>query len=223
MLSQEEVFEKLVDSWRSLSESNYPPREPIKLLEYDQSIVYIEKSWGPAVPYPAVDHHDGDKNHGYRRVKGNEEAIASIPEVEGFPEYRDFLIALNSSDSPVESVGCEKGFFPVSDHPDIKIQLGSYTDMVFSDFELNASPENLLYLASVFVKAMEGSGQWWSKTELGLQRLRLLYGVKEPWGLMVKIQGYGQSEEEARSTWGVSLDKLAESIKNIEEKNVKNL
>jgi len=223
MLSQEEIFEKLVDSWRSLSESNFPPQEPIKLLEYDQSIVYIEESWGPAVPYPAVDHRDGDKNHGYRHVKGNEKAVASIPEVEGFPEYRDFLMALNSSDSPIESVGCEKGFFPVSNHPDIKSQLGSYTDIVFSDFESNANPENLLYLASGFVKAVEGSGQWWSRIELGLQRLRLLYSVKEPWGLMVRIQGYGRSEEEARSAWGVSLDKLVESVKNIEAKNVKNL
>lgn len=223
MLSQEEILEKLVESWRNLKESNFPPQDPIKLLEYDQSIVYIEESWGPAVPYPAVDHRNGEKNHGYRRIKGNEEAIASIPEVEGFPEYRDFLIALNSSDSPVESVGCEKGFFPVSHHPDIKFQLGSYTDIIYSDFESNANPESLFHLASVFVKAMEGSGQWWSKIELGLQRLRHLYGVKEPWGLMVRIQGYGRSEEEARSTWSVSLDKLSESIKNIEANNSKNL
>lgn len=223
MLSQEEIFEKLVNSWRSLNESNFPPREPIKLLEYDQSIVYIEESWGPAVPYPAVDRRGGEKNHGYRRVKGNDEAVALIPEVEGFPEYRDFLTALNSIDSPVESVGCEKGFFPVSNNPDIKSQLGSYTDIIFSDFNSNSSPENLLYLASVFVKAIEGSGQWWSKIELGLQRLKLLYRVKEPWGLIVRIQGYGRSEEEARSTWGVSLDKLTGSIKNIEAKNVKTL
>lgn len=61
MLSQEEILEKLVESWRNLKESNFPPQDPIKLLEYDQSIVYIEESWGPAVPYPAVDHRNGRK------------------------------------------------------------------------------------------------------------------------------------------------------------------
>lgn len=219
MLSQKEIFEELLDSWRGLNELNFPPQEPIKLLEYGESIVYIEDSWGPAVPYSAVDHGDGQKNFGYRRVKGSGDAIALIPEVDGVPEYRDFLIALNSVDSPVESVGCEKGFFPVQDNPNIKFKLGSYTDIIFSDLESNTRPENLLHLASVFVKAMEGSNQWWSKIELGLQRLKHLYTVKEPWGLMIRIQGYGRSKEEAKSTWSVSLNKLAESIKNIEVKN----
>jgi hypothetical protein len=137
MLKREEIFKELINSWRSLKETSFPSKEAIKLLEYDQCIVYVEDSWGPAVPYPSVNRDDGGRNNGYRRVKGDDDLIAKIPEVEGFPEYRDFLKATNASDSPIESVGCEKCFFPVEDHPAIKSQLGSYTDIVFSDFDAN--------------------------------------------------------------------------------------
>lgn len=220
MLQKEEIFKELQNSLRCLEENSFPPSQAIKLLEYEQSIVYIEDSWGPAVPYPPYDHSNGEKNNGYRRVKGDDNLVALIPEVEGFPEYRDFLMAVNAADSLIESIGCEKSFFPIDDHPSIKSQLGSYTDIVFSDFDANKNPENLLYLASIFVKALEGSGEWWSKMEVGLQKLKYLHGIKDAWGLMVRLQGYGRTKDEAKSTWSVSLSKLTSCIGEIEKEKI---
>lgn len=223
MSDRERILKNLFAEWETLEEINFPPSEAKKLLTEGECIVYIEDTWGPAIPYPNVDHVNGEINHGYRQVKGDFDAVSSIPEVSDFPEYRDFLKAINSEDSVIESVGCEKSFFPVTNHPLIKTQLGSYTDIIFSDLALNSNPKNILYLASVFVQSLNGSSAWWSKAELGIQRLRGLYECPKPWGLMLKVQGYGRTSEEARACWAISLNKLAESVMNIEINEIKSL
>ncbi len=223
MRDREVILKELIDEWEALDISDGLPKKSIRLLTEEECIVYVEDSWGPAVPYPAVDHGNGQMNHGYRRVKGDNDAINSIPEVANFPEYQAFLRAINSTDSAIETVGCEKLFSPINNHPTIKVNIGSYTDIVFSDFELNSDPKNILYLASIFVEALNGSAAWWSKAEIGIQRLKVLYRCHKPWGLMLRVQGYGRTEEEARMTWGTSLNKLSEAVKKIKVNPFENL
>jgi hypothetical protein len=215
MRNREVILKELIDKWEALSMADAPPKEPMKLLTEEECVVYVENGWGPAVPYPPVERGDGHMNHGYRRVKGDSDAIASIPEAADSLEYQAFLQAINSTDSPIESVGCEKALFPVHDHPTIKVSLGSYTDILFSDLKSNCDPKNILYLASVFVAALSGSAAWWSKAEMGIERLRALYGYPKPWGLMLRVTGYGRTEEEARMTWAMSLTKLSQSVMDI--------
>lgn len=215
MRDRKHILENLLIEWDTLKELDSPPSEAKKLLAEGECVVYVEDTWGPAVPYPPIRHSNGELNHGYRRVKSDLEAINAIPEVQDFPEYRDFLKSINSADSVIESVGCEKSFFPINNHPAIKAQLGSYTDIVFSDHALNNNPRNVLYLASVFVESLKGSSDWWSSAELGIQRLRGLYEQPKPWGLMLRVQGYGHTREEARACWAISLNKLAASVATI--------
>lgn len=209
------ILEELVDKWQALPVSDGPPKTPLKLLTEEECTIYVEDGWGPAVPYPAVDHGNGQRNYGYRRVKGDNAAIESIPEAAHCPEYQAFLREINSTDSPIESVGCEKSFFPVSDQPTINVKLGSYTDIIFSDFKLNSDPKNILYLASLFAVTLNGSAAWWSGAEMGIQRLRALYRCHKPWGLLLRVLGYGRTEGEARKTWAKSLDRLSGAVKNI--------
>jgi hypothetical protein len=130
------------------------------------------KRMGPAVPYPPVDHGDGTKNHGYVRLKDNPGAVGGIPEVMDWPELQRFLEVINGPASPIESVGCEKGYFP-GEGPDAPpVVLGSYIDVVFSSAALNDRAENPLLLANRLVEAIDGSEKWWADVSFVLQRNR---------------------------------------------------
>jgi len=216
MKNHEVIRKELIEKWESLNIGDTPPEEAIVLASDDDCTVYVDDRWGPAVPYPPVDHGDGQINYGYRRVKGDDDAIKSIPEIKDTPEYEDLLLAINSTNSPIESVGCEKGVFPVNDHATIKVNIGSYTDVIFSDYELNREPKNMLCLASLFIEALNGSAGWWSQAEVGIQKLKGLYSCHNSWCLLLRVNGFGRTEDEARMTWATSLKKLSAAIKKIE-------
>lgn len=208
-------FSTLRSLWAPYDHLTAPPQEPISLWGEGGVGIWISNEWGPPVPYPAVNRHDGGVNHGYRRIKGNLAGLAQIPEVEGWPELRRFLEIINGESSPIESVGCEKGFFPGDIEGGPPVKLGSYVDVIFSEPALNDEPENPLLLASTFVNAIAGCEKWWAGTSFVLQRNKGLLGSSCPWGLMLQIKNYGQTEEQARQLWGRTLSKLGETIASL--------
>ncbi|WP_412530395.1 hypothetical protein [Burkholderia lata] len=142
------------------------PDGAIVLASRGTRTIYIEESWGPAIPYHAVEHEDGTRNHGYRPVKGDRETIEAIPEVQGYPELGDFLIAINGLDSPVESVGCEKLLQKTIHEQQTIFSVSCYVDVIFSDLAANEDPHHHLRLATRLAAAMEGGasngGPTWS-------------------------------------------------------------
>jgi len=110
-------------------------------------------------------------------------------------------------------MGCEKHYFDV-DYPEtqIKFRLGSYVDVIYSNFELNFEPENLLRLAAPLVASLKGCNLWWSDIELELEMLKHLHGNRGAWGLMLVVGGYGRDQDEAEKFWNVSLDRLRSTI-----------
>jgi hypothetical protein len=205
------MVEELISQWNTYRGLTHPPATPIKLWGDNIRSVWISNEWGPAVPYPPADHGDGHRNHGYFRIKDNPELLATIPEAD-WPELQAFLAAINAASSPIESVGCEKGFFPVSGQGSPTFKVGSYFNLIFTEPALNDSAENSLLLASRLLQAVEGCERWWSEVEVVLERFRFLPGTSAPWGLMLRISGYGRDEEEARKTWGITLDRLAKAV-----------
>ena len=209
------MFQEVLAQWESHKGITSPPREPIRLWSSNDGVLYIEDSWGPAVPYPPVDHSDGAKNHGYIRLKGNARVVNQLPEAQGWKDFQEFLLAINADDSPIESVGCEKGYFLVEDIGAATVKLGSYVDVIFTDVPMNEQPEKLLLLATHLMESVKGCHQWWGAVEIGLQRLRVLYGSTAPWGLMIRLCNYGRSEEEARRFWGETLVRMGKAISNL--------
>jgi hypothetical protein len=188
------------------------PRDAIVLATRGTRTIYIEESWGPAIPYCDIQHEDGTRNHGYRPVKGDREAIEAIPEVQGYPELADFLIAINSSDTPIESVGCERLQEEAIHEQQTFVSVSCYVDVIFSDLSANDDPHRHLQLAARLAAALEGCEQWWTSLELGLQRLRGLSGSVAPWGLLVRVKSAGRTAVEARQMWRHSLQRLARAI-----------
>jgi hypothetical protein len=188
-----------------------PPPSTVRLWGEGGRGFWIDGSWGPAIPYPAVDHGDGNKNHGYCRIKGDENAIRLIPEIQDSPAFTDLLIAINSPGSPIESVGCEKAFSK-SEIPNAVTKFGTYTDVIFSDLPLNENIENAASLGCRMLTAVEGCEKWWGDVSMVLQRFRHIPGVKAPWGLMFWINNHGRSEDEAMELWSRTGKRLAQAI-----------
>jgi hypothetical protein len=194
-------FELLLSAWKSYEKLEHPLPMPIDLWTGASRRIWVSNKWGPAVPYFSVDHHDGNFNHGYLPLKGNPGAAGLIPETQGWPELRVFLETLNAAESPIESVGCERGYFP-GEEGSPAVKLGSYIDFVFTEAALNDRPENLLVLAWHLAQSVEDCEKWWASVSFTLQRLRGLAGASKPWGLMLNVTNYGHNEEEARKLWG---------------------
>lgn len=141
-------LDALLAAWQNHKPGGQGPHERVLLWQNDSCLVAIDDAMGPMVPYPAVIHENGEMNHGYRSLKGDAAAIEQVPELKRFPEFAGFIGAINHADSPIESVGCENGFFDAEGQDVAKKMIGSYVDVVFSDVERNASPENFLHLAA---------------------------------------------------------------------------
>ena len=210
------MFKELLLQWQAHQGLTSPPSEPILLWREQNRSVWIANAWGPAIPYGPVDHGDGHQNHGYKRVKGNPEAVRNIPEAQGWPEFQEFLITVNGAESPIESVGCEKGFFPVDLAGDALIKLGSYIDVIFTELTLNERPETLLLLASRLLHAVKGCESWWGDVEIALQPFKGILGVADaPWGLLLRVTNHGRNREEARKFWGETLRRLGKAISQL--------
>lgn len=204
-------FKLLLEVWKPYETMEHPLAELAKLWGAGGCGIWVSASHGPAVPYPPVDHRDGNFNHGYLRLKGNVGNTRQVPETQGWPELQKYLEIVNAHSSPIESVGCEKGYFPGGEGmPAIK--LGSYVDVIFTDTVLNDRPENLLMLAWHLARAVEGCEKWWADVSFALQRMRGLAGVSRPWGLELNLKNYGRSEEEARKLWGTTLARLSKEV-----------
>jgi hypothetical protein len=209
------MIAELLSQWNAYGGLTSPPAMPIRLWGEGGRGVWIDNAWGPAVPYPAVDHGDGHQNYGYVRIKAAPEVLGLIPETLDCPEMASFLSVVNAADSPIESVGCEKGFFPGDIEGGPQVKLGSYIDVIFTDTALNDAPENPLQLASHLLEAVKGCERWWADVSAVLQRFRGVPGTVAPWGLMLRVSAYGRDEAEASKLWSVTLDRLGKAVKDL--------
>jgi hypothetical protein len=136
------TFQELLALWDPHRSLTAPPARTVRLWGREGCGIWVSNEWGPAVPYPPVDHGDETKNHGFVRLKDNPGAVGGIPEAVEWPELQRFLEVINGPASPIESVGCEKGYFP-GEGPDAPpVLLGSYIDVVFTTAALNDRAEN---------------------------------------------------------------------------------
>ena len=209
--NEQELFEHLLSLWQPHKALTAPPPTSISLWSQEGCCISIGDEWGPPIPYHPIDHRDGHQNHGYVSLKDYPEATDQIPEAVGWPELQQFLKIINAPESPIESAGCEKGFFS-SDAGVATTYLGSYVDVVYSEALLNDYAENLLFLASKLVYPIEECAKWWSMVNISLCRFKHIAGTQLPWGLQLHVTNHGRTEEEARKCWGVTLLRLGSAV-----------
>ena len=212
-LNNQELFQYLLSQWQPHKQLSRPPLIRIPLWNQDSCHIAIGNDWGPPIPYPPYDHRDGHQNHGYVNLKEHPKAISEIPELDGWPDLQKFIEIINAPDSPIESGGCEKGFFPTEGEAGATtVYLGSYVDVFYSNTPLNDNAENLLFLASRLIPPIEECAKWWSEVNIDLCRFKYIPNTELPWGLELHVINRGRTEDEARKYWGETLRRLGDVV-----------
>lgn len=216
MNTYETISSLTLEKWAELQPLELPPKLPVILWQEASRTIYIEETFGPAVPYGPVFRTDSESNYGYTRLKGNLQQITSIPELAAWEDYAELIKKINTDSTPIESVGCAIGYFPVTDDEVITTNVGSYVDIVFSNTIAAEDPASYLNFAAKIMAALSGCENWWSSAEIGIQRLRHLPGTSRPLGVMLKLSSSGRSEEEARKFFQATLLKVGTAIERLE-------
>jgi hypothetical protein len=149
----------------------------------------------------------------YVPLKGRPAAVATIPEVQGWPELAESLRVLNDQLTAVETLGCD--VIAKDDQAgEATVFVESYTDLFFSQPELQSQPTNSIRLAAHMLQSIQGCEQWWAQVCIYLQLLRKPNGAKDHWSLMVCIRNHGRSEANARELWAKTLDRISQTAAN---------
>jgi hypothetical protein len=163
----------------------------------------------------------------YVDVKRHPELIAQIEETERFPELKEFLRALNSVRSMVETAKCDtwhtEELNAEEDIYNASHKFASYVDVVFSsgitltDSELSSlrqSPSAHERFARKLVGLLRRAPDMPSAVEICVRRCYFdeSVGIHEGFYNTLYVSGYGNDEDTARQNWGLALKLVASAI-----------
>jgi len=210
----ESIMSAAKSKWESQRSAAMPPPSDVLLWQEPHRTIYVEQSFGAAVPYPPVYRPASESNYGYVRLKGNLDAVSAVPELANWPEYAELIRKVNADESPIESVGCALGFFDVDDER-VKHKVGSYLDVVFSEPQQAESFDANLMLAAKFAAALNEPERYWYGLELAIQRLRALPHAVAPLCLMIRLSAYGRTQDEARTQFRIVTEHVGIVVRNL--------
>jgi len=169
----------------------------------------------PALDFPWT---DPAGELAYLDLKRRPELMARIEEAEKFPELGEFLRAMNSARSMVETAKCDawatRALSAEEEIYDATHKFASYVDVVFSkiDVRLFLSRQSLLrqslsaheQFARNLVELLRRAPETPSSAEVCVRRC--YYGeedgVREGFYCTLYVSGYGNDSASARQNWG---------------------
>jgi len=169
----------------------------------------------PTLDFPWSDPDGGLR---YFDLKRHPELLVEVPETAQFPELAEFLRAVNSAISVVESVKCDAW---ITDElaPEEEIfgashKCVSYVDLVLSDDERRESFSYHEHFAKRLVELLRRTPGTPSAAEVFVRRC--FFGesekVREGCYLTIYVTGYGQDEAQARQSWVIALKLTANAV-----------
>jgi hypothetical protein len=163
----------------------------------------------------------------YVDLKRHPELMAQIEEAERFPELKEFLRALNSTHSMVETAKCDawhtEELNAEEDIYNASHKFASYVDVVFSsrinlaDSEVSCLRQSLSaheQFAGKLVGLMRRAPDMPSVAEICVRRCYYdeSVGIHEGFYCTLYLSGYGNDEDRARQNWGLALKLVASAI-----------
>jgi hypothetical protein len=151
-------------------------------------------------------------------LKRDPRALAKIQEAARVPALRDFLIAVNSQSSILESAKCDT-WSTTNIHPEEEIfhlpwKFGCYVDLLFSEeaarFSFERHERFLRQIAGLLQRVPEIP----DSAELILRRC--FYhgqdGIREGYYVTFYLFGFGEDEAKARQQWEIALKLVTGAI-----------
>lgn len=176
-------------------------------------------TWG--FPYqPEV--KEKSVNYGYFDYKRNPDRISDIPEVKGWPEFEDFIRAINTSEGFFRTLGCDVGYTDVQGGGIVNLK--SYVDIAFEVLEVNFDKSNYYLIFDRFTDYLKRYGVPDNvSAEFVIQSTvfndHKVKGEesrrKVGWSLTLRLHGVGRTVEEARAAWRAGVQFFKDAFMEI--------
>jgi hypothetical protein len=154
----------------------------------------------------------------YVDLKRHPELMTQIQEAEEFSELAEFLRALNSPRSMVETAKCEAWatteLTREEEIDDASHKFASYVDLVFSDIDARLSLSHHQQLVKQLVELLRRAPETPSSAEACVRRCYFGEGgaVQEGFYVTLYVSGYGNDEADALQNWGVGLKLVGNAV-----------
>lgn len=154
----------------------------------------------------------------YFDLKRQPELIARIGEAQEFPELGDFLRAVNSTRSLVESAKCDvRTTAELTAEEDIynaSHKFASYVDLLFSDIERRGSFPSHEDFAKRSTELLRRAPEISASAEICIRRCFFDHDgeTREGFYFTLYINGYGSEEVDAFRSWEIALRLAANAI-----------
>src|SRR5208282_4393666 len=169
----------------------------------------------PALDFPWT---DPAGKLAYVDLKRRPELMARIGEAEKFPELGEFLRAMNSARSMVETAKCDawatRELSAEEEIYDATYKFASYVDVVFSKIDVHLSLPAHEQFARKLTELLRRAPEISSAAEVCVRRCYFGEegGVREGFYCTLYVSGYGNDEASARQNWGVGLKLVGNAI-----------
>jgi len=161
---------------------------------------------GLGIPYPRE--IDAELNNlGYFDLKKEPQRIDEIYELEGWPEFHEFIALINRKDSLFKSLRCDVWFASLPRHPQFTRIAVGYVTIAFETLALNLSLEAYEALRARF-KDFAARCPPNDQTTLEFKHIPTSYnehGIARAWSQDIEIHGLGNTDAESRQAWLAGL------------------
>jgi len=157
----------------------------------------------------------------YYDLKHHPELLREVEEAQQFRELGEFLVAMNSTVSPIETAKCDAWVSteidPEEEIFDAPCKFGSYVDILFShDPDRLSFPEHEQWakrLTGLLKKAPEIP----AAAEFLIRRCyyHVADSVREGFYITFYLFGYAEDEPKARQRWAIGLKLVENAIRQI--------
>ena len=169
----------------------------------------------PVLDFPWT---DTDEKFAYHDLKRHPELLARVPEAVAYPELAEFLRAVNSRLSMVESAKCDAWttdeLTPEEEVFGASHKAASYVDLVLSHADRRQSLPFYERLAKRMVELLRKTPETYSSAEFCIRRCYFTTESDPQEGLYltVYVNGYGHDAPQARQNWGIALRLVGNAI-----------
>ncbi|MGO9649357.1 conserved hypothetical protein [Candidatus Sulfotelmatobacter sp. SbA7] len=161
---------------------------------------------------------DGPK---YYDLKRHPELLHEIEEAQQFTELGEFLAAMNSALSVVETVKCD-AWASTEINPEEEIfgaahKFGSYVDLLFCDERVRSSFAEHENWAKRLTELLKKAPEIPAAAEFFIRRCHyhVADGMREGFYVTFYLFGYGEDEREARQRWAIGLKLVENAIRQM--------
>ncbi|HMD17547.1 MAG TPA: hypothetical protein VKH18_12850 [Terriglobales bacterium] len=154
----------------------------------------------------------------YVDLRCHPELMAQIEEAEEFPELREFLRAMNSARSMVETAKCDvwstTELSPEEELFRASYKYASYVDVVLSNIDARLSLPAHEQFVRKLIELLRRTPETPSAAEVCVRRCYFEEDgdVREGYYFTLYVSGYGKDDVSARLNWGVGLKLMGNAV-----------